>query len=500
MKKKVSPTVKEIISQSRKEALRLGHEYIGTEHLLLGIIHKPDSFAVKVLVSLAIDIEELREVIGDNAARGKMATTHLELDQLPLNRDAEKVLKTMSLEARTLKDEEVCPEHLLMAILKYPDGAAAKVLNQLDVDYDNYKTEIKYVRETIQSEETKDANKDNDDDNMGGSHQQRKNTLETDHFGRDITKLVNQNRQYATIERDAEIQLIAQMLSKKEKNNVLLIGKSGVGKRAIIEEFTYRIQTNSVYRRHFNRVVELDWAMLMMSAKHRGDLEERMRAILDELSRFPKTIILLNQMHIACQFTGKGLFISDILKPALEYGQFKFIGVTSPEKYHLIATDHTINSYFYKLFIEPSSPKQAVLILEHIKSEYEEFHKVIYEKDVIETCVRLTHLRGGVLPGKAADLLDEVAAQVRMSKSSDFPGAISELQQKIELLKEQKNQAVKSEKYEYAADLRIEEVKLLQELELKEADWIEEIDSTCFNIEKKDIEELFESIKKFRQP
>jgi len=511
MKKKVSPEVKEIISHSKKGALLLGYDHINTQHLLLSIVRASDSFAIRVFTSLGVNTKYIIKIIAENISQDEATTAHSERDQLPLNEYAEKALKTMSLEAQMLKDEQVRLEHLVMAILKHPESIGAKVLRNLNVDYDRYKLEVVYLRNETQRAATEDSLKyDDDEDNMRAdafgskSSQQRKDnpkskTPVTDNFGRDITKFVNQNRQYATIERDAEIQLIAQMLSKKEKNNVLLIGKSGVGKRAIIEEFTYRIQTNSVYARYFNRVVELDWAVLMMDAKHRGDLEERIRAILDELSRFPKTIILLNQIHIACQFTGKGLFISDILKPVLEYNQFKFIGVTTPEKYHLIATDHTMNSYFRKLFIEPTSPEQTVRILENIKSEYEEFHKVIYEKDTIETCVQLTHLRGGILPGKAVDLLDEIAAQVRINKMN-VPNDIVELRQEIRAIKDKKNQAVKMQRYEEAADIWEEEIPLTAKLDSKERLWMEEFDSKPLTVSKQDVEKAFQSIKKFRQP
>jgi len=237
MKKKVSPDVKSIITQSRKEALRLGHDYIGTEHLLLGIIQEADSFTVEVLISLELDIEELRETIDDNAARGKMGTTHLELGELPLNRHAEKALKTMSLEARILKHEQVCPEHLLLAILKYPESVGAKVLNGFNVDYDGYKQIVKYAYHEAQRAATQDSDEyDDDEEDMRGGgfgsgssrqHDTKPKSLAVDTYGRDVSASVK-NRLYPTIERETEIQLTAQLLSKKEKNNVLLVGEPGI--------------------------------------------------------------------------------------------------------------------------------------------------------------------------------------------------------------------------------------------------------------------------------
>lgn len=499
MKKKVSPEVKKIITQSEIEALRLGHDYIGTEHLLLGGFNKPLSIAVMVLISLGVDIRELREVIKGSSQKDKMANAELKVGVLSLNTHAEKALKTMSLEAQVSKNTEVCPEHLLLAILKYPENLGAKILNSLGVGYDRYKTEIEYVRLKIQEEAPLAPSPYGSDEQRERKSKSR--TPELDWFGRDITQFVKENRQYATVGREAEIQKIAQILSKKENKNVLLIGESGVGKRAIIEEFAHRIQNNMIYRRHYNRIIELDWTKLLIDTKYRGELERRIKAILSELKRYPKTILLLNQMHVAFKkMSRNGIDITDMLKPALYYGELKFIGIIAADKYPLLMADRAMNNYFHKLFIQPSTPKQAMLMLESAKSKYEAFHNVTYGKDTLKTCIQLTHLRGEVLPGKAISLLDEVAAQVRMNNMSNVPGYITELEQKIGSLVEQKDQAVKAEKYEYAADLRDDEAKLIKELELQEASWLKKIEATHFTIEKKDVEELFAPITEPQQP
>jgi len=237
----------------------------------------------------------------------------------------------------------------------------------------------------------------------------------------------------------------------------------------------------------------------MTRAKYRGSLEKRLNDILNEIADSPKTIILLNNMHVSCQFIGKGLFISDILKPALEYGQFKFIGVTTPDKYHLIAADHTMDSYFRKIFIPPLSPEKAILVLKNIKSKYEEFHNVSYEKGIVEACVRLTHLQGGILPGKAVDLLDEIAVQVRMNDVST-PKEFVELKQEIQKVEDQKILAIKMQQYEAAADFRDEETRLTHELEVKETLWGKEFNAIPITITKEYVEKTFQSIKKFRQP
>ncbi len=499
MKKRISPAIKEVISHSKKGALLLGHRYLDTQHLLLSILRKSDSFAVKVFTSLGVDIRDIIKAIDENISHNEMTTTPSEINELPLNQYAYKALKIMPLEAGVLKNEEVCLEHLVLAILRSTESTAAKILHDLNVDYDRYKGELVYIYNEIQ----KDS--EDDDEGMRGGTFEEGNTQRRDpetpisnHFGRDITKSVK-DRLYPTIERDAEIRLIAQMLCKKEKNNVLIIGEPGVGKRAIIEEFAYQIQHNSMYSIHYNRIIELDWGKLMTNAKYRGTLEKRIQEILNEIANFPKTIILLNHMHVASQFTGKGLLISDILKPSLEYGEFKFIGITTPDKYHLIAEDHTMDSYFRKIFIQPLSLKQTIRVLENIKPKYEEFHNVTYEKSAIEACVKLTHLQGSILPGKAVDLLDEIAIQVRMDEVST-PQELIELRQKIQNIQDKKIQAVKMQKYEAAADFRDEEVGLTHELELKELLWEETFNSIPLTIKKQDVEKAFQSIKKFRQP
>ncbi len=507
MKKKVSPKVKEIISQSRKEALRLGHDYIGTEHLLLGIVNEPYSFAVKVLISLGIDIEELRDVIDDNASRGKMATTHLELGELPLNRHAEKALKTMSLEARVQKNEEVCPEHLLMAILKYPESAAAKVLNSLDVDYEHYKTEMEYVRHEIQGEAPQDSDEyDDDDEGMrggafgGGGGQQRKGNSKSrtpvlDNFGRDVTKLAEEGRLDPIIGRETEIERVSQILSRRKKNNPILIGEPGVGKTAIVEGLALRITQRKVSRALFGkRIVMLDLAALVAGTKYRGQFEERMKAIMNELEKSRDVILFIDEIHTIVGAGGAtgSLDASNIFKPALARGELQCIGASTLDEYRQhIEKDGALDRRFQKVLVDPPSPEEAVHILENIKPKYEEFHNVEYQEGAIEACVKLSsrYITDRFLPDKAIDVLDEVGARVHL-KNIHVPKHILELEQKIEALKEQKNQAVKNQQYEKAADLRDDEAKLIRQLEFAQMQWEEDAKVKRYPVGEEDIAEV----------
>jgi len=507
MKKKVSPKVKEIISQSRKEALRLGHDYIGTEHLLLGIVNKPYSFAVKVLISLGIDIEELREVVDDNAARGKMASTHLELGELPLNREAEKALKTMSLEARVQKNQEVCPEHLLMAILKYPESAASKVLNSLDVDYEHYKTEMEYVRHEIQGEAPQDADDYDDDDDMrsgafggGSGQQQRKGNSKSrtpvlDNFGRDVTKLAEEGRLDPIIGRETEIERVSQILSRRKKNNPILIGEPGVGKTAIVEGLALRITQRKVSRALFGkRIVMLDLAALVAGTKYRGQFEERMKAIMNELEKSRDVILFIDEIHTIVGAGGAtgSLDASNIFKPALARGELQCIGASTLDEYRQhIEKDGALDRRFQKVLVDPPSPEEAVHILENIKPKYEEFHNVEYQEGAIEACVKLStrYITDRFLPDKAIDVLDEVGARVHL-KNIHVPKHILELEQKIEALKEQKNQAVKNQQYEKAADLRDDEAKLIRQLEFAQMQWEEDAKVKRYPVNEEDIAEV----------
>ncbi|MEO1438617.1 MAG: Clp protease N-terminal domain-containing protein, partial [Bacteroidota bacterium] len=294
--KKFSPKVKEVITHSREEAMRLGHDYIGTEHLLLGITRSQESLAIKVLNSLSVDILELREIIEKKSPR-KSGHTNFNVGSLPLNKQAEKVLKVTFLEAKMLKSEEISTEHLMLSILKHKESIAAQILNDFDVNYEIYRDELRYVKEDVQSETPSDPDEPFEEEEsgrpfgQGGGSQQRKSgsksrTPVLDNFGRDITKLAEENKLDPIIGRETEIERVSQILSRRKKNNPILIGEPGVGKTAIVEGLALRITQKKVSRALFNkRIVMLDLAALVAGTKYRGQFEERMKAIMNELEK-----------------------------------------------------------------------------------------------------------------------------------------------------------------------------------------------------------------------
>ena len=471
--RKFSPKVKKVISRSREEAIRLGHDFIGTEHLLLGIMAEKKSLAMRVLDSLDVNASELRQSVEDTAQRLPSSSTTLNVGNLPLNKQAEKVLKVTFLEAKILKSDEISPEHLLLSILKHQDNPASKVLSQFDVDYDIYKAELEYVRQeqdfsgsTDQpfAQAPSEQEEQFEEEESQGRYQQRKGNTKSrtpvlDNFGRDITKLAEEGKLDPIIGRENEIERVSQILSRRKKNNPILIGEPGVGKTAIVEGLALRIIQRKVSRTLFNkRIVMLDLAALVAGTKYRGQFEERMKAIMNELEKSRDVILFIDEIHTIVGAGGAtgSLDASNIFKPALARGELQCIGASTLDEYRQhIEKDGALDRRFQKVMVDPPSPEEAVNILENIKPKYEEFHNVNYSDDAIKACVKLSdrYISDRFLPDKAIDVLDEVGARVHL-KNIHVPEHIEDLEKKIEELKEQKNQAVKGQQYEKAADLR----------------------------------------------
>ncbi|MBV6655628.1 MAG: ATP-dependent Clp protease ATP-binding subunit [Mameliella sp.] len=509
--KRFSPKVKQVISRSRDAAIRLGHDFIGTEHLLLGIMAEQDSLALKVLESLDVNPSELQQNVEESVQRIPSGQTALNVGNLPLNKHAEKVLKVTFLEAKMLKSDEISPEHLLLSILKHKDNPASKILNQFDVDYDIYKAELEYVRQeqdfTSSSEPFAQAPSDQDDPyeeeeggQGGGRYQQRKGTSKSrtpvlDNFGRDITKLAEEDKLDPIIGRENEIERVSQILSRRKKNNPILIGEPGVGKTAIVEGLALRIIQKKVSRTLFNkRIVMLDLAALVAGTKYRGQFEERMKAIMNELEKSRDVILFIDEIHTIVGAGGAtgSLDASNIFKPALARGELQCIGASTLDEYRQhIEKDGALDRRFQKVVVDPPSSEEAVNILDNIRPKYEEFHNVNYSREAIEACVKLSdrYISDRFLPDKAIDVLDEVGARVHL-KNIHVPEHIEELEKKIEELKEQKNQAVKNQQYEKAADLRDKESKLVRQLEFAKIQWEEEVKTKRYPVEEEDIAEV----------
>ncbi len=506
MNRRFSPKVKQIISRSREEAVRLGHDFIGTEHLLLGIMQDGNSLAVRVLSSLEVDATDLTQTIEDSIARNnKLASTALNIGNLPLNKHAEKVLKVTFLEARMLKSEEISPEHLVLSILKHKDNLASRILHQYDISYDIYKSELEYVRQEQEfshpdifdqaPSESEEPFEEEDASRYQRKGNSKSRTPVLDNFGRDITKLAEEDKLDPIIGRENEIERVSQILSRRKKNNPILIGEPGVGKTAIVEGLALRIIQRKVSRTLFNkRIVMLDLAALVAGTKYRGQFEERMKAIMNELEKSRDVILFIDEIHTIVGAGGAtgSLDASNIFKPALARGELQCIGASTLDEYRQhIEKDGALDRRFQKVVVDPPSPEEAVHILQNIKPKYEEFHNVNYSDEAIKACVQLSdrYISDRFLPDKAIDVLDEVGARVHL-KNIHVPKHIEDLEKKIEELKEKKNQAVKNQQYEKAADLRDDESKLVRQLEFAKLEWEEEAKTKRYPVHEEDIAEV----------
>ena len=437
-----SPKVKEIISNSREEALRLGNDFIGTEHLLLGLIREGDGIAIRVLQSLKVDIFELRKDL-EVAIKDKSSRPVANINSLPLTKQAEKVIRITVLEAKSLKSQMVETEHLMLSILKNKENPATQILAHYNVDYDKFKNELGIVQGTSPSSEYSDpGGEEFDDDDEKKQFQQRKQTPGgpgvksktpvLDNFGRDITRFAEQGTLDPIVGRDEEIERVSQILSRRKKNNPILIGEPGVGKTAIVEGLALRIVQKKVSRVLFDkRVISLDLAALVAGTKYRGQFEERMKAIMNELEKNRDVILFIDEIHTIVGAGGASgsLDASNIFKPALARGDLQCIGASTLDEYRMyIEKDGALDRRFQKVLIEPPSVEETITILNNIKSKYEDFHNVIYDEEAIVACVKLSdrYMTDRLLPDKAIDVLDESGARVHI-KNINVPQNILSL-------------------------------------------------------------------------
>jgi len=510
-----SPEIKKAMARGKMEAEKMGHAYVGPEHLLLGVLSMPDTLAARVLRNLSVDIQALKDTIRENVNRNSGATGQNTISQLPLNDKADRVLKVTFLEAKALKTSVVSPEHLILSILRNKELPATKILRQFEVEYDIYKAELDYVKDEKDfTEDTSlplnqtppdDDQYDGDDDQgrgfQGASGGQRKGgnaksrTPVLDNFGRDITTLADEDKLDPIIGRETEIERVSQILSRRKKNNPILIGEPGVGKTAIVEGLALRIKEKRVSRTLFDkRIVMLDLAALVAGTKYRGQFEERMKAIMTELEKSRDVILFIDEIHTIVGAGGAtgSLDASNIFKPALARGELQCIGASTLDEYRQhIEKDGALDRRFQKVLVNPPSPEEAVHILNNIKGKYEDFHSVEYSADAIEACVKFSdrYITDRFLPDKAIDVLDEVGARTHL-KNITVPEHIEEVEGKIEEVKEAKNAAVKNQQYEKAADLRDQESKLQRSLEESKMQWEEESKTRRYPVNEEDIAEV----------
>ncbi|MBS1927814.1 MAG: ATP-dependent Clp protease ATP-binding subunit [Chitinophagaceae bacterium] len=500
-----STQVKEIISYSREEALRLGNDFIGTEHFVLGLIRDGENTAVKTLKSLNVDLFELRKDI-EISVKDKTGKTIANINSIPLTKQAEKVIRISVLEQKALKSALVESEHLMLSILKNKENIATQILNQYDVDYEVFKNELGFVtsnpppsaefnEEDEFDEERKQYGGQSRSQKSGASGAAKTKTPVLDNFGRDITRLAENGSLDPIVGREKEIERVSQILSRRKKNNPILIGEPGVGKTAIVEGLALRIVQRKVSRVLFDkRVVSLDLAALVAGTKYRGQFEERMKAIMNELEKNRDVILFIDEIHTIVGAGGASgsLDASNIFKPALARGELQCIGASTLDEYRMhIEKDGALDRRFQKIIIEQPSIEEAIEILNNIKSKYEDYHNVTFSQDAIEACVKLSdrYMTDRLLPDKAIDVLDEVGARKHI-KNINVPPTIIELEKKIEDIKQEKNKVVKSQKFEEAASLRDTEKRLQEELEKAKTEWEEESKNKRYPIEEEDIAEV----------
>jgi ATP-dependent Clp protease ATP-binding subunit ClpC len=488
-----SPRVKDVITYSKEEALRLGHDFIGTEHLMLGILRDGNGKAITILNNLSIDLEHLRKKVEILSPSNPNIEISNEKKNLHLTRQAERALKTTFLEAKVFQSTSISTAHLLLCILRNENDPTTKLLHRLKIDYNVVKEQ--YLNMTPIEEDFNDnlpTNESYNDDsgqddslkegsfnNPGNKTNKKSKTPVLDNFGRDLTEMAEEGKLDPVVGREKEIERVSQILSRRKKNNPLLIGEPGVGKSAIAEGLALRIIQKKVSRILFGkRVVTLDLASLVAGTKYRGQFEERMKAVMNELEKNDDIILFIDEIHTIVGAGGAtgSLDASNMFKPALARGEIQCIGATTLDEYRqYIEKDGALERRFQKVIVEPTSIEETITILNNIKNKYEDHHNVIYTDEAIEACVKLTsrYMSERFLPDKAIDALDEAGSRVHIT-NIDVPKQILDLERQLEEVRELKNSVVKKQKYEEAAKLRDDEKRIEKDLAIAQEQWDED--------------------------
>lgn len=486
-----SPRVKDVIAYSKEEALRLGHDFIGTEHLMLGLLRDGNGKAISILDALEVDLEHLRRKVEILSPSNPNANgVQKDKKNLHLTRQAERALKTTFLEAKLFQSSSINTAHLLLCILRNENDPTTKLLHKLKVDYDGVKEQFKFMitsdDDMVDGPTAESFPSDSDDTSEGkestfGATSGQKGTKKSktpvlDNFGRDLTQMAEENKLDPVVGREKEIERVSQILSRRKKNNPLLIGEPGVGKSAIAEGLALRIINKKVSRILYNkRVVTLDLASLVAGTKYRGQFEERMKAVMNELEKNDDVILFIDEIHTIVGAGGAtgSLDASNMFKPALARGEIQCIGATTLDEYRqYIEKDGALERRFQKVIVEPTTIDETIEILHNIKGKYEDHHNVTYTDEAIVACVKLTsrYMTDRFLPDKAIDALDESGSRVHIV-NMDVPKQILELEKKLEDVRELKNSVVKKQKYEEAAKLRDDEKSLEKELAIAQERW-----------------------------
>ncbi len=485
-----SPKVKDVIAYSKEEALRLGHDFIGTEHLMLGILRKANGEAFDILDTFELNFSALRKKIESLHAVNSSLQTVNDKKSLHLTKQAEKALKTTFLEAKLYKSNAISTAHLLLCILRNENDPTTKTLHKFDVFYEDVKEVFQELFTDKNEEDITESPKadtpheefnepkKNPFESSKGKVVKKSKTPVLDNFGRDLTQLAENGKLDPVVGRQKEIERISQILSRRKKNNPILIGEPGVGKSAIAEGLALRIIQKKVSRILFNkRIVSLDLASLVAGTKYRGQFEERMKALMNELEKNDDIILFIDEIHTIVGAGGAtgSLDASNMFKPALARGEIQCIGATTLDEYRQnIEKDGALERRFQKIIIEPTSVEETIQILINIKNKYEDHHNVQFTDEAIKACVTLTnrYMTDRYLPDKAIDALDEAGSRIHIINIV-VPKQVLELEKKLEEIRENKNDVVKSQKYEEAAKLRDDEKRTEKELELAKFEWEE---------------------------
>ncbi len=484
-----SPKVKDVIAYSKEEALRLGHDFIGTEHLMLGLLRKANGEAIDILTTLDVDLDMLRKKIEGLSPANPNTEVGNDKKSLHLTKQAEKALKTTFLEAKLYKSKAVSTAHLLLCVLRNENDPTTKLLNRFDIDYNEVKNIFSqlFLEDDISIQPKAESQNDDEFEEPkqnpfdGGSGQKSQSAKKSktpvlDNFGRDLTQMAEDGKLDPVVGRKKEIERISQILSRRKKNNPILIGEPGVGKSAIAEGLALRIMQRKVSRILFNkRIVSLDLASLVAGTKYRGQFEERMKALMNELEKNDDIILFIDEIHTIVGAGGAtgSLDASNMFKPALARGEIQCIGATTLDEFRQnIEKDGALERRFQKVMVEPTSVEETIQILNNIKDKYENHHNVIFTEDAIEACVKLTnrYMTDRFLPDKAIDALDEAGSRIHITNIV-VPKQVLELEKQLEDVRELKNTVVKSQKYEEAARLRDDEKRIEKELAAAQRAW-----------------------------
>lgn len=510
MENNFSQRVRKIMSYSREEAGRLQNSYLGPEHLMLGILRNGEGLAVQALNDFGIDLNDLKLDVDSRIISQQDMPLNSDNKEVVLTKSTEKILRLSILEARLTKSKETDSEHLLLAILKDSDNIAAQTLESRNL---NYAGAFMYIKNSTEEEIDKDLSPkmgadftdDEDDDSLDNAapyqnvntqqSRQASDTPVLDNFGTDMTKAAQENKLDPIVGREKEIERLAQILSRRKKNNPILIGEPGVGKSAIVEGLALRIIQKKVSRVLFDkRVISLDMASVVAGTKYRGQFEERIKAILNELSKNPNIILFIDEIHTIVGAGGAtgSLDAANMLKPALARGEIQCIGATTLDEYRKnIEKDGALERRFQKVLVEPTTAEETLQILKNIKERYEEHHNVKYTDAALEACVKLTdrYITDRNFPDKAIDALDEAGSRMHLS-NIHVPPIIEELENSLKEIVDQKTNAVKAQKYELAASFRDKQRQLLLQLEQEETNWEQQLKEKPQTVDEEKVAEV----------